>query len=57
MGRVQQGTALVAAERAFARSADPDGMRPAFLAVLADSAVIFRPGPVFPDANFGVCDR
>src|SRR5262249_24941180 len=37
---------LVAAERAFAkRSVDP-GIKPAFLANVAEVAIIFRPGPV-----------
>jgi ketosteroid isomerase-like protein len=37
---------LVLAERTFARTSVETGMREAFLAVLADDAVIFRPGPV-----------
>jgi ketosteroid isomerase-like protein len=37
---------LVEAERAFARLSVEKGMREAFLANLAEDAVIFRPGPV-----------
>lgn len=37
---------LVAAERAFAALSASSGMKTAFLANLADDAVIFRPGPV-----------
>jgi len=37
---------LVAAERAFAKRSVDTGMKPAFLANLADDAIIFRPGPV-----------
>jgi ketosteroid isomerase-like protein len=39
-------TALVEAERAFARAAEENGVREAYLAFLADDAVLFRPGPV-----------
>jgi ketosteroid isomerase-like protein len=37
---------LVEAERAFARASVSDGIRPAFLAYLADDGVVFRPQPV-----------
>ncbi len=37
---------LVAAERAFAKTSVEQGIKAAFLANLADDAVIFRPGPV-----------
>lgn len=37
---------LAATERAFARLSRQQGMRAAFLAYMADDAVIFRPGPV-----------
>jgi ketosteroid isomerase-like protein len=37
---------LVAAERAFAKTSVERGIKAAFLASLADDAVIFRPGPV-----------
>jgi ketosteroid isomerase-like protein len=37
---------LVEAEHRFAEAAATDGMRDAFLAVLADDGVMFRPGPV-----------
>ncbi len=37
---------LEAAERAFARTAAEKGIREAFLGVLAEEAVVFRPGPV-----------
>jgi ketosteroid isomerase-like protein len=37
---------LVEAERAFARAADEKGVREAFLAFLADDAILFRPAPV-----------
>jgi ketosteroid isomerase-like protein len=37
---------LVLAERAFARASVENGMREAFLAYLAEDAVVFRPGPV-----------
>lgn len=37
---------LVGRERAFAALSVDSGVRPAFLAFLADSAVLFRPGPV-----------
>jgi ketosteroid isomerase-like protein len=38
--------ALVEAERAFSRLSQREGLRAAFLAYLADDAVLFRPGPV-----------
>ncbi len=38
--------ALAAAERAFARTAAEQGVKPAFLAYLGDDAVLFRPGAV-----------
>ena len=38
--------ALVDAERAFSRLSQREGVRAAFLAYLADDAVLFRPGPV-----------
>jgi ketosteroid isomerase-like protein len=38
--------AVVAAERAFARASIEQGMQAAFLAHLAEDAVVFRPGPV-----------
>jgi ketosteroid isomerase-like protein len=38
--------ALADTERAFSRLSQQQGMRAAFLAYLADDAVIFRPGPV-----------
>lgn len=43
-----QGSAasLVAAELSFAKQADSENIRAAFLAVLADDGVLFRPGPV-----------
>ncbi|HQF86747.1 MAG TPA: DUF4440 domain-containing protein [Acidobacteriota bacterium] len=37
---------LVASERAFARAADEDGIRAAFLSFLAPEGVVFRPRPV-----------
>jgi ketosteroid isomerase-like protein len=37
---------LVAAEHGFAESAAMDGMRAAFLSVLAEDGILFRPGPV-----------
>src|SRR4051794_22768490 len=37
---------LVEAERKFARTGQDQGTRAAFLAFLADSAIIFRPGPI-----------
>ena len=37
---------LVEAERGFAKAATTDGMRDAFLAVLSEDAVLFRPDPV-----------
>ncbi len=37
---------LVSAERAFAQMSVAQGMKPAFLAVLADDSVIFRPRAV-----------
>ena len=37
---------LVEAERGFAKAAATDGMRDAFLAVLAKDAILFRPRPV-----------
>jgi len=37
---------LVEAEHAFARAAASDGMRAAFLAVMTDDAILFRPRPV-----------
>ncbi|MEW6756900.1 MAG: nuclear transport factor 2 family protein [Acidobacteriota bacterium] len=39
-------SSLEAAERAFAMSAAEKGIREAFLGVLAEEAVVFRPGPV-----------
>jgi ketosteroid isomerase-like protein len=39
-------SALVETERAFSRTSETQGMRDAFLAFLADDAIIFRPGPV-----------
>jgi ketosteroid isomerase-like protein len=38
--------ALVDAERSFSRLSQREGVRAAFLAYLADDAVLFRPGPV-----------
>jgi ketosteroid isomerase-like protein len=38
--------ALVEAERAFSRLSQREGVRAAFLAYLAEDAVLFRPGPV-----------
>jgi ketosteroid isomerase-like protein len=38
--------ALLEADRAFSRLSEEQGMRAAFLAYLAEDAVIFRPGPV-----------
>lgn len=38
--------ALVEAERAFSRLSQREGLRAAFLAYLAEDAVLFRPGPV-----------
>jgi nickel-type superoxide dismutase maturation protease len=38
--------ALVAAENAFAKSVQANGMKQGFLAYLAPDAVLFRPGPV-----------
>jgi ketosteroid isomerase-like protein len=37
---------LIEAERAFSALSVAQGMRPAFLAYLADDGVIFRPGPI-----------
>lgn len=37
---------MVAAERAFARASVESGMKSAFLGVMADDAILFRPGPV-----------
>lgn len=37
---------LVAAERAFSRTSEEQGMKPAFLAFMADDSILFRPGPV-----------
>lgn len=37
---------LVAAERAFSKTSEEKGIKPAFLAFLADDGVLFRPGPV-----------
>lgn len=37
---------LVEAERAFARAAAADGMRAAFLSVMSEDAILFRPRPV-----------
>jgi ketosteroid isomerase-like protein len=37
---------LIEAERAFSARSVAQGMRPAFLAYLADDGVIFRPGPI-----------
>jgi len=37
---------LVEAERAFSRTSETNGMREAFLAYLADDAIVFRPRPV-----------
>jgi ketosteroid isomerase-like protein len=37
---------LVAAEHRFAEAAAEDGMRDAFLGVLAEDGIVFRPGPV-----------
>ena len=39
-------SALVNAERAFAKMSEEKGIKRAFLANLADDAVLFRPGPV-----------
>jgi ketosteroid isomerase-like protein len=39
-------SAVVAAERSFSRMSEAEGIRPAFLAYLAEDAVIFRPGAV-----------
>ena len=38
--------AVVEAERAFAKVSETTGMRTAFLANLAEGAIVFRPGPV-----------
>jgi len=38
--------ALVEAERAFSRLSQREGVRAAFLAYLAEDAILFRPGPV-----------
>ncbi|HVP38719.1 MAG TPA: nuclear transport factor 2 family protein [Candidatus Saccharimonadales bacterium] len=43
---------LVAAEQAFCRLAGEKGIRAAFLAWLADSSIVFRPGPVNGKAAF-----
>lgn len=40
------GPSLLAAEWAFVRHAERDGISPAFLAVLHPDAIVFRPGPV-----------
>src|SRR4029077_11527739 len=37
---------LIEAERGFSALSVAKGMRPAFLACLADDAVMFRPGPI-----------
>ena len=44
---------LVAAERAFARDASVRTVNDAFLAVLADSAILFRPTPVLGRVSLG----
>jgi len=41
----KQVASLVAAERAFAKMAETSSMRDAFLANLADGAIVFNPGP------------
>ena len=45
-GTEDQLTSMVEAERAFAASAGPLGVRDAFLRSIADDGVLFRPGPV-----------
>ena len=46
IGRAADIRSLVEAERAFARLSEARGIREAFLANLADDAIVFRPRPV-----------
>lgn len=46
VGRQGDLASLIAAERAFARASATQGTREAFLAYLAEDAIIFRPHPV-----------
>jgi ketosteroid isomerase-like protein len=46
IGRAADIKSLVEAERAFARLSEVQGIREAFLANLADDAIVFRPRPV-----------
>jgi ketosteroid isomerase-like protein len=45
-GLTEAGRAMVEAEKKFYQTGQENGTRAAFLAFLADDAVIFRPGPV-----------
>ena len=45
-GPAEAGRAMVEAERKFYRTGQEKGTRAAFLAFLADDAIVFRPGPV-----------
>jgi hypothetical protein len=52
-GESSASATLVAAERAFARDAGVRTVNEAFLAVLSDSAILFRPAPVIGRASLG----
>src|SRR5437762_8581712 len=45
-GLAEAGRAMVESERKFYQTGQEKGTRAAFLAFLADDAVVFRPGPV-----------